>query len=356
MTKINMRSYGDKPLSFLKKVPNGLLPAVEIDGRLQTESIEIMLNLERLFRDETKPMWPVDSAEQARAARLMQLERQLFGAWCSLIFQPNFGTARKPFEAAMDAVDEALAEVGGPWFLGNISIVDLQYITHVERMAASVPYWAGFSIRGEGRWPNVEKWMDAFEDMPSYLATKSDYFTHVKDIPPQYGPGYTTDGAEKFAGIIDGTDGVSWELPLKPLSAHDVEPISTKLDPGDNAARLEAAYKLVANHKAVVRFALRGAGKPGPKKFQAPLADPTAIPEEKYTSDMDAVLRRLTFLLIDGEGAPQLTSQTGLDAATKFALDKSLEYLCQRIGVPRDMSFPAARQLRAHINAVRKEL
>lgn len=24
----------------------------------------------------------------------------------------------------------------------------------------------------------------------SYLAFKSDYYTHIKDIPPQYGPGY----------------------------------------------------------------------------------------------------------------------------------------------------------------------
>ena len=40
-------------------------------------------------------------------------------------------------------------------------------------------------VRGDGRWSNVEKWMDAFETMPSYLATKSDYYTHVMDIPPQ---------------------------------------------------------------------------------------------------------------------------------------------------------------------------
>ena len=31
--KINMRSYGDKPEWFLQKVPRGLLPAIELDGR-----------------------------------------------------------------------------------------------------------------------------------------------------------------------------------------------------------------------------------------------------------------------------------------------------------------------------------
>jgi glutathione S-transferase len=357
LSKVNMRSYGDKPAAFLEKVPNGLLPAIEIDGKLQTESVEIMLNLESLFSsDGQKLMWPRDETLQRRANALMSLERQLFGAWCNLIFRPNSGSARKPFELVMDAVEKALGETEGPWFEDDMSIVDLQFITHVERMAASVPYWAGFKIRGDGTWPNLERWMSAFEDMPSYLATKSDYYTHIRDIPPQYGPGYAVNGAAELAGAIDGTDGCSWELPLKPLSMNDVEPVPAKLDPGDAAARAEAAYKLVSNHVAITRFALRGAGEPGQKKFRAPLADPTATPATEYTDAMDAVMRRLTLALVDGSMPPALEAPDGIDAATKEALTKSLDYFSQRIGVPRDLTFPAARQLRAYINAVKKDL
>jgi hypothetical protein len=32
-------------------------------------------------------------------------------------------------------------------------------------------------------------WFEEFEKRQSYLATKGDYYTHVTDIPPQYGPG-----------------------------------------------------------------------------------------------------------------------------------------------------------------------
>lgn len=32
--------------------------------------------------------------------------------------------------------------------------------------------------------------LKAFEARPAYIATKSDYYTHVMDIPPQYGPGF----------------------------------------------------------------------------------------------------------------------------------------------------------------------
>jgi glutathione S-transferase len=48
MEKINMRSYGDKPQEFLQKVPSGLLPVVELDGRPITESLDIMMILERV--------------------------------------------------------------------------------------------------------------------------------------------------------------------------------------------------------------------------------------------------------------------------------------------------------------------
>ena len=35
--KINMRCYGDKKSSFTAKVPSGMLPVLEIDGKLMTE-------------------------------------------------------------------------------------------------------------------------------------------------------------------------------------------------------------------------------------------------------------------------------------------------------------------------------
>lgn len=46
-----MRCYGDKPASFLAKVPRGLLPVIELDGQVMTESAEIMKVLEYEFQD-----------------------------------------------------------------------------------------------------------------------------------------------------------------------------------------------------------------------------------------------------------------------------------------------------------------
>ena len=80
----------------------------------------------------------------------MRLERELFGDWCSSIFRPSYGNQRSriAFEETLDKVNEELGKTKGPFFLEELSIVDLQFVTHVERMLASVPYWAGFKIRG----------------------------------------------------------------------------------------------------------------------------------------------------------------------------------------------------------------
>ena len=267
--KINMRAYGDKPEAFLKLVPNGLLPAIIFDGRLQTESLEIMLNLENNFNGPNYPtMWPTSNPELARAASLMKLEREIFSLWCSLVFRPSMGdSARKRFERGIDAMEQELSVTESPWFLSELSIVDLTYVSHIERMAASIPYWAGFKFRGNPRWPAMERWLSAFEERPSYMATKSDYYTHVMDIPPQYGPGYRVPGSEALASIIDGSDG-SWSLPLRPFAPTDLEPVSPAIDPGEEAARNEAAYKLSKNYEAVAKFALRSVGKRGAKQFQ----------------------------------------------------------------------------------------
>ena len=355
---INMRSYGDKPDWFLKKNPSGMLPVVEIDGQMHSDSIRIMQLLDQL--DDTVPMLPRgDKAGLALANELMQLERQLFGAWCSYVFQPmTFG--RSAFEDVLTRVDRALQETEGPWFLGGSrpSIVDLQYVSHVERMAPSVLYWKGLMIRGGDaarQWPGLHRWLAAFEERQPYVATKSDYYTHITDIPPQYGPGQSVADAEAYACKLDGREG--WQLPLPPLASSDaLEPVLDLplTNIADEAARVEAAMCLVGNSKALARFCARAAGPDvGAWRQQgggskSALADPYAKPNDAIVPDMDACLRHVAHALLQGvdEAAKAVVKPDGPSDAQKLCLD----YLCQRISVPRDMSYPAARQLRAHLN------
>ena len=232
---VPMRSYGDKPAEFLRKVPNGLLPAIEVNGQVITESSVIMELLDRWHPSDEgyKPMMPESNVGMKRYETLARLERELFSWWCTLLFRPempSFGGGGNPLkqllggndesnmsgsmQGFMDCirkVDKELSSTNGPWFFDEYdhpTAIDFLYVSHVERMLASCAYWKGLNLR-DPKWKlsGINKWLSAFERRQHYLAFKSDYYTHVKDIPPQYGPGY--DGGfeterKEFANSITG--------------------------------------------------------------------------------------------------------------------------------------------------------
>lgn len=189
--KINMRSYGEKPSWYLAKVPSGLLPAISLDGQLMTESLVIMQTLEAEFPETQRMLPDRESREFDEANRLLNLERELFRWWCQFVFRSG-ESSRGGFERVLDEVNSALSSSPGPWFLPSsaseeeespdegFSLVDLTYVPHLERMAASTAYWKGLQLRGNPRWPAINRWFEALELRPTYLATKSDFYTHVR--------------------------------------------------------------------------------------------------------------------------------------------------------------------------------
>jgi len=225
-------------------------------------------------------------------------------------------------------------------------------------------------IRGDrARFPALNRWFDAMETRDSYLGTKSDAYTHVHDLPPQLGGCAAVGSGERraAAAAIDGSDGASWHLPLakKPLTAYSNLPTSFEEWPGEDPPRdrLAAAARLVSNRKAVARFAARGApgGKRGNPPVTAPLADPFAIADETAIDAVDAALRAVAEALLKGHdgsepGPKVVVASSSSDGQQKTLLFPALPaaaaagYLRDRVGVPRDLPLPAARQLRAHLN------
>jgi len=390
---INMRSYGPKPQWFLDKVPNGLLPAVELDGRLYTDSIPIMKLLDAEFADFKPDMVP--RGKSAETEQLYRLERALFGAWCEYLFYPPalvpnpleglFGgqrdKRRERYESLLDRLDEALGEAHGrtgrPFLLGteHPTFIDLQFVTHVERMEASVVYWKGIKMRGAGR-TNLDRWLEAFEGRESYRATKSDFYTHVMDIPPQYGEAFVDLKNPKAREAVDfigggswnypkdttdalGNDrkepisrkrmqGASWQIPVPNGSPDCWEPIREPFQVSEEAARHEAAFEITRNYEGIVKFMCRANGDRGELRYSAPLADPFALAEPGDREDADMLLRMTTLGLLSGS-LPTFDPE-GIPEERRVELGKCVKYLRDRIGVPRDMSFPAAQHLRGYLN------
>eukprot|EP00546_Thalassionema_frauenfeldii_P010456 CAMPEP_0178914376 /NCGR_PEP_ID=MMETSP0786-20121207/11392_1 /TAXON_ID=186022 /ORGANISM="Thalassionema frauenfeldii, Strain CCMP 1798" /LENGTH=507 /DNA_ID=CAMNT_0020587279 /DNA_START=198 /DNA_END=1721 /DNA_ORIENTATION=- len=402
---VPMRSYGDKPREFLQKVPNGLLPAIEVNGQVITESQVIMELLDKWHppSEGYKAMLPVEEDRKgwARYDSLSRLERELFSWWCTLVFRPEGGVmggminnpfkkrqemseAMRGFLDCIGKVDKELKSTKGPWFFDehdHPTMIDFIYVSHVERMLASVAFWKGLNLRDQKwKFDGLNSWLEAFEKRESYLAFKSDYFTHVMDIPPQYGPGFDGGFEEdrtKFAKKITGRDG-SWNLPLEfddhlqplykgpplpltVLKSMDIEPDSSgsyeSADPiaMEKACRHMAAWKLAGNGANVARFAARGGpnGSTNPRKsFGAQLADPYAEPDKEIQPLVDSALRIVCACLLT-PGEKEKLERELIAIVTDGDLDgvkSSLAYLRDRVGVPRDLPLASARYLRAYLN------
>jgi len=356
--KVNMNCYGNKPREFLQLQPNGQIPVAIIDGRVYGSSNDILSVLDSAFPDH-KSLAPSDSS---KARELLRLEQTLAGAWLGWLRSTGGGSGKQYMEDTLADVERALKESGGPFFMGkDVTIVDVQFLSFLERMSASLLYYKGFVIRvpkGESSsYPAINKWFDALEERPSYQVTKSDYYTHAWDLPPQLGGCGAEPEGEVYRKAINGEN--SWELPLQPHNG-GIEPDWGSWANGDDdkAAKREAVERLSYNHDAIVRFASRGAGKKGMPPVMAPLADPNATPNEPVQIGIDAVLRIVSSKLLKGdeqqheEAMIQLRNSVQKDNDNEYseALLTSIVYLRDRIGVPRDMRLPAARQLRAHLN------
>lgn len=193
--KINMRCYGEKPPSFARLQPSGAIPVAIIDGTVYNQSNDIIYVLEELFPDSKRLLPPPsDNEKRIKAQSLLRLERTLFSAWMYWLtggFDPD-GNRASFVKVLNDVERELMNAPGGDFFLGDsVSLVDFMFAPFLERMAASLTFFKGFEIRvakeGGTEYPAINRWFDAMEGLESYQLTKSDYYTHCWDLPPQLG-------------------------------------------------------------------------------------------------------------------------------------------------------------------------
>ncbi|MFL0777173.1 MAG: glutathione S-transferase family protein [Prochlorococcus sp.] len=304
--KVTMRCYGEKESWFVKKVPSGMLPALELDGRLITESDQILLELENTFG-------PLGiSLTEPKSLELRQLERQLFRAWCQWLCVANQSQryqqkAREQFHRMAEMMEDKLTETPGPWLnqasenQHEPSGIDVIFIPYLERMNASLAYYKGLNLREEH--PAIHNWFTALEQLAVYRGTQGDFHTHAHDLPPQMGGCWieANPTQDKFATAIDNGEGlgemeICWPIPEQSI---------------DLQAESLALSRVLKHRRKLLELNPLGAAK-----FDQPLR---------------ASLTRLI------HGQPCIPDQGSASG---------LRYLRDRISVPRDMPLIAARRLR----------
>ena len=301
--KVTMRCYGSKEPWFLQLVPSGMLPALELEGQLITESDVILLSLEQAFGPLGLPLM------DPRALELRQLERLLFRAWCLWLCSPGLRPrqqqqARDQFQRTAQRMEQALEQTPGPWLDDQgPGGVDLVFVPYLERMNASLAYYKGYRLRREH--PAIDRWFTALEQLETYRGTQSDMHTHAHDLPPQMGGCWpdVSESQQSLAEAIDRGDGLGQD-----------ETSWTDDDPKRTTA---LALGRVMRH----RDQLLALNPLGSERFDQPLR------------------AALTQLITGRPCRPTSGSAAGL------------RYLRDRISVPRDMPLPAARLLRQCLEA-----
>jgi glutathione S-transferase len=293
--KVTMFCYGEKESWYKRKVPSGMLPAVELDGRIITESDDILLALENAFGEVGWGM------RDPLVVPLRRLERLLFRAWCNWLCRPTNSVReeqqnRSQFIESVTMVEAALTSTPGAYFLAQFSTADIIFTPYVERMNASLYYYKGYSLREDN--PHFGAWFDAMEERATYRGTQSDFHTHVHDLPPQMGGCYGN-GEPQMRINQARVDNGPWAG----------LPDATFLEPANS--RSEALYRTLKHQANVIR------ANPAPEQV------------------IDTALRcALTQMMTDVDCIPP----DGADAALRYVRD--------RINVPRDMSIYAAKRLR----------
>lgn len=302
VAKVTMRCYGQKERWYLAKVPNGMLPALELDGKMITESDDILAALEAAYGPLGKPMRSITPYRQ--------LERQLFRAWCQWLCYPARSAAeenqnRKRFEGVLVAVDEALASTEGPFFLEDFSLADVIFIPYVERMLASLFYYKSFNLKEAS--PGLARWFEGLEARATYRGTQSDAHTHCHDLPPQMGGCYEN-GSEAQQRCKAMVDEGPWER--LPDCGYPEVPDAVQ----------EALARTLRHQEAIV--------------------EANCVKDKvKVDEALRCALTTLTAPLTGNSG--QVCGVTDPEMAV------ALLYVRDRINVPRDMSLWAARRMRA---------
>tara|TARA_B100000212_G_scaffold153383_1_gene115461 strand:- start:81 stop:1322 length:1242 start_codon:yes stop_codon:yes gene_type:complete len=308
--KINMYCYGEKEKWYLKKIPSGKLPAIELNGQIISESDNIIDFLEKEYGTLGSSIY------SNKLAKIRTIERNIFRSWCEWLCRNNFfdfdnsfkkNNMIKNLEDLENLLNNSSSGFIDPVYLSQNKaqpgIGDIIFIPYLERINASLFYYKGYKLRIE--FPLIHKWLTLLESESTYTGSQGDFHTHSHDLPPQMGGCFKdiNEAQQKFSKLIDSGEG-----------AGKLE-INKEYD-SDYYAKV--ALTRVIKHKNNII---------------------NVNPCENNSFDF-ALRSALTYLIHNELNKPDKHSYIGL------------RYLRDRISVPRDMPLISARLLRKSLEKV----
>eukprot|EP00466_Bigelowiella_natans_P017189 jgi/Bigna1/90550/estExt_fgenesh1_pg.C_730027 len=287
-------AYGDMHIGYAVKVPEMIVPAIQIGGDgspIVTNAYRIVLDL--LESEGFPSLMPTPGTKLHKravsmisahvdASKLFYKFTGLLAAgkgsiseslrWYLQALRITEGKLNLNIEYVEQALDEAFEGITdllqddktGPYFLGSIfSLVDIIFAPLMERMIAIAHYLAPdkydvYNSRHNSEFKEILAWHQAMLARPTYMHIAQDMETIIRIFKLQAAFALGTHRIANFPSI---------EHHLSPNSRPDVKLLLQKEGKAAASAsklteefRHEAASRLVTQHAAICAFAMRGRG------------------------------------------------------------------------------------------------
>ncbi|XP_043690134.1 glutathione S-transferase L3-like isoform X2 [Telopea speciosissima] len=158
----------DRPAWYKEKVyPANKVPSLEHNNEVRGESLDLIKYIDSHFEGPT--LFPDDATKREFAEELLSYT-DIFN---KTVFPSLKGDLDNEAGAAFDHIEKALSKFDdGPFFLGQLSLVDIAYAPFIERFHPFLLEVKNYDITA-GR-PKLAAWIEEMNNIEAYNQTRRD--------------------------------------------------------------------------------------------------------------------------------------------------------------------------------------
>jgi glutathione S-transferase len=159
---------GNRPAWYKEKVyPENKVPALEHNGKIIGESLDLIIYLDNTF--EGPSLYPEDHAKKEYGQELFKYT----DTFIKTMYASLKGDPFKETAPVLDYLENALHMFhDGPFFLGQLSLVDIAYIPFIERFQIVLNELFKCDITADR--PKLSAWIQEMNKSDGYAQTKID--------------------------------------------------------------------------------------------------------------------------------------------------------------------------------------
>lgn len=173
-------SLADKPLWYKEVYPIGKVPALEHNGKVIGESLDLLEYLDLNFGGPR--IFPLEPEKKNIASDLMKHNDSFIKEGFSALsmkdatpikIEENFGPTLDQLETSIQKFSNT-----SPFFLCEFGVVDIAYVPFIERFRLAFSHFKNYDIT-HGR-PMLARWIEAMDGIDAYAKTKAEPSTMIE--------------------------------------------------------------------------------------------------------------------------------------------------------------------------------